>query len=79
MVDPCTNKGLLKIRRRYTLRSLSVGFAFFILLSVVTKIFNISVCPIKNIFGISCFGCGMTRAFKEIIKFNFVVATFINN
>lgn len=29
-------------------------------------------CLFKTIFNISCFSCGLTRGFKEIIKLNFI-------
>lgn len=33
-----------------------------------------SLCPIKNLFGISCFGCGMTRGFISILNLDFITA-----
>lgn len=33
-----------------------------------------SLCPIKNFFGVSCFGCGMTRGFISILNFDFKTA-----
>lgn len=61
-------------RKRHTLHSIIVGFVFFIALFILTKIFSTSLCPIKNIFSISCFGCGMTRGFISILNFNFKTA-----
>ncbi|MBR7131918.1 MAG: DUF2752 domain-containing protein [Clostridia bacterium] len=61
-------------RKRHTLHSLSVGFVFFVILFILTKIFSISLCPIKAIFGISCFGCGMTRGFISILYLDFKAA-----
>ena len=66
-------KQLSKIKR-HTLHSLSVGFVFFVILVFLTKIFSVSLCPIKSIFGISCFGCGMTRGFISILNFDFKTA-----
>lgn len=62
------------IRKRHTLHSLSAGFVFFIFLFVFTKIFSVSLCPVKNLFDISCFGCGMTRGFISILNLNFKTA-----
>lgn len=61
----------LSYKKKHTLRSLGVGFAFFGVLYIITKLFNISVCPIKNLFGISCLGCGLTRGFIFILHFDF--------
>ena len=57
-------------KKRQTLRSLCVGFVFFGILFVLTKFFSVSLCPVKNCFGISCFGCGMTRGFISILHFD---------
>ena len=64
-------KELIKIRKRHTLHSLGVGFVFFVILFVLTKIFSASLCPVKTFLGISCFGCGMTRGFISILHFDF--------
>ena len=61
----------LPARKRQTVHSLSVGFAFFVFLYILTKIFSVSLCPINNIFGISCFGCGLTRGFIAILELDF--------
>lgn len=65
-------------KKRYTLHSLGVGFVFFIIAFAITKIFDISLCPINNIFGVSCFGCGMTRAFMAILRLDFTKALAYN-
>ena len=64
----------LSNRKRHTLHSLSVGFVFFVILFFLTKIFSVSLCPIKSILGISCFGCGMTRGFISILNLDFKTA-----
>ena len=64
--------------KRQALHSLGVGVAFFVILSLLTRIFPVSLCPIKNIFGISCFGCGMTRGFISILNFDFITAIKYN-
>ncbi len=61
-------------RKRQTLHSLGVGFVFFAFLFIVTKIFSVSLCPIKAFFGVSCFGCGMTRGFISILSLDFKTA-----
>lgn len=65
-------------RKRHTLHSLSVGSVFFVILFILTKIFSVSLCPIKNLFGISCFGCGMTRGFISILNLDFKAAYKLN-
>ncbi len=64
----------LSNKKRHTLHSLGVGFVFFAILFFLTKIFSASLCPIKIIFGISCFGCGMTRGFISILNLDFKAA-----
>lgn len=61
-------------RKRHTLHSLGVGFVFFVFLFILTKFFSVSLCPIKNFFGISCFGCGMTRGFISVLNLDFKTA-----
>ena len=61
-------------RKRHTLHSLGVGFVFFVVLFILTKIFSGSLCPIKNFLGITCLGCGMTRGFISILCLDFKVA-----
>lgn len=65
-------------KRRYSLRPLGVGIIFFAFLYLLTEIFNASLCPIYNIFGIKCFGCGMTRGLIAILKLNFAEALKYN-
>ncbi len=75
MDNPYYNRNNIEfVRKKRTLHSLSVGFAFFTILFTLSKIFSVSLCPIKNIFNISCFGCGMTRAFIAILCLNFKTA-----
>ena len=68
----------LKDRKRHTLHSLSVGIVFFVFLYILTKTFSVSLCPIKNIFKVSCFGCGMTRGFISILNLDFKAAFTYN-
>ena len=67
-----------KKRKRQTLHSLGVGFAFFAILYILTRIFASSLCPLKNVFGISCLGCGMTRGFISILHLDFKAAYAYN-
>ncbi len=73
----CRFKNIKKEKRQRVL-SLTVGFVFFALLYIITKTFQISICPIKNIFGISCFGCGLTRGFVSILELKFLDALKYN-
>ena len=68
----------LSKRKKQSLHSMCAGFAFFAILFTATKIFGQSLCPIKNIFGIRCFGCGLTRGFMSILKFDFAAACQYN-
>ena len=64
--------------KRYSLCSLGIGTIFFVVLYVLTKLLNISVCILKNLFGIECFGCGLTRGFICILECDFKSATSYN-
>lgn len=39
--------------------------------SIILLIYVLTGCPIKLLTGISCAGCGMTRAYLELFKLNF--------
>lgn len=39
---------------------------------------EIILCPSRFLFGIECFGCGMTRAIMHIHHFNFVEGFYFN-
>lgn len=68
----------IDIKKRLTLRSLCAGCVFFGFLFAFTKIFSLSLCPIKRLTGISCFGCGLTRGFISILKLDFKSACKYN-
>ncbi len=65
-------------RKKQALHSLFVGFALFCLFYVITKFIPFPLCIIKNLFGISCPGCGLTRGFISILKLDFKAATQYN-
>lgn len=67
------------IRKIHTVHFLCAGCVFFGVLFILTKIFpGVSLCPFKNFFGISCFGCGMTRGFISVLNFDFKSALKYN-
>jgi hypothetical protein len=60
---------------------ISVVISALLLLSVLpTEFLNIvpSICLFKNLFGIECFGCGMTRAISSMLHLNFSEAISYN-
>lgn len=65
-------------QHKYHIFSILEGAALFALLYFFTKIFNTSLCPLYNIFGKKCPGCGMTRAFISILRFDFISALHYN-
>ena len=65
-------------RQKQALHSLIVGFALFCFFSIITKYFSFSLCIAKNIFGTPCPGCGLTRGFLAILRFDFKAALYHN-
>ena len=62
-------------RKQQTLHSVIVGFVVFCVFYAVTKVFSVPLCLFKNIFGVPCPGCGLTRGFIAILHLNFKEAT----
>lgn len=60
----------LNNRKKQTLASLLRGFVFFGIVFIITKFIGVTVCPAKNIFGILCFGCGMSEGFVKLLQFD---------
>ena len=50
-----------------------IAFAAIVALVATMWVFNVP-CPIKHVTGISCAGCGMSRAFVSAISLNFADA-----
>ena len=73
----CRIKNNIKTKK-YSLYCISTGFLLFAVLYILTKIFKRSLCPINYLFGISCFGCGLTRGFICILNLNFISAIKYN-
>ena len=70
MVNPWRKyKGATK-RKKEALHSLIAGFLLFSVFYAVTRFFPITLCPMQNIFGVDCFGCGLTRGFIAVLSFD---------
>ena len=52
-------------------------FLVFILLRDV-PMGDLKICPFENFFGVLCPGCGTTRAFVSVLRFDFVEAFGLN-
>lgn len=65
-------------KNKESLRSLSVGILFFALLLFHTIFSNTSLCLSQRLFHTPCIGCGMSRAFLSILKFDFSKALQYN-
>ena len=60
--------------KRYSLRQYGVGIIFFSALSIYTQVWGKPLCLLQNLFGVACFGCGMTRGFISILHLRFAQA-----
>ena len=61
-------------RNRYFLHTVCAGIVFFAVINFAGFVFDDSICPINRFFGRRCFGCGMTRAFRALLLFDFCSA-----
>ena len=69
----CKYKNISR-KKKQALHALIARFISFIFLFIITYFFEITLCPIQNFFGISCFGCGLTRGFIAILHLDFKTA-----
>ena len=74
MVNPWRKYKSVSKRKKQTLHSVIVGFVLFCVFYFITKFLSIPLCPIKTFFGLSCPGCGLTRGFLAILRFDFFSA-----
>ena len=49
----------------------STAVLLFTILLLITEYLNISICPIKRFTGLSCPGCGFSRATLSLLEFDF--------
>ena len=63
---------------KHPLHSLGAGLALFLAMCLYSKVKSTPICLLKRIFGISCPGCGMTRAFLAILQMDFRQAISYN-
>lgn len=65
----------MKLEKRKELQNLASAAAAIVCLYSVFWLLDID-CPIKFLTGISCLGCGMTRAWLSLVRFDFKSAFF---
>ena len=78
MVNPWHKYKSASKRKKTALHSLIAGLGFFSIIYIITRFFSITLCPIQNIFGKDCFGCGLSRGFVSILFFDFYSAIEYN-
>ena len=76
MVNPWLKYKKASKRQQQALRSLFAGLVLFAFFYFITAVYKIPLCPIKNILGISCFGCGITRGIISILRLDFRSAIY---
>jgi len=70
-IERCFDKILLENHLEKKMKKYFTPKNICIFLIAIIIIFLIYKCPFKFLFGISCPGCGMTRAFKSLLVLNF--------
>ncbi len=75
MVNPWRKYKSASKRKKTALHSLIAGLGIFSVIYIITRFFSITLCPIQNIFGKDCFGCGLSRGFVCILSLDLKAAT----
>lgn len=57
-------------------KNISTKIILLFSFSIITVFYLICHCPFRFFFGVSCPGCGMTRAFFSLVNFNFSSAFY---
>ena len=78
MVSPWHKYKSASKRKKAALHSLIAGLGFFSLVYAVTRLWGVTLCPIRRIFGRECIGCGLSRGFVFILSLDFAEATKCN-
>ena len=65
-------------RNRKILMLVVVYYGVSLLLYLYAKIDVLPQCLFKSVFGITCFGCGLTKAFIQLLYFDFLGAYHSN-
>lgn len=55
-------------KNRYFLHTICAGFVFFGSICLLSLFTDRSICPINYFFGRKCPGCGMTHAFRALLR-----------
>ena len=74
MVNPWHKYQNATTRKKTALHSLLAGLAFFGIICFISQNSSLVLCPLRRIWGISCFGCGMSRGFLAILRLDFSAA-----
>ena len=75
MVNPWHKYKRASERKKQALHSLFAGLAFFSVLYLLSEAYGMVLCPIRRFFDVPCLGCGLTRGFIAILRFDFKEAT----
>lgn len=66
------------VRNKRSLYFVGVGIVFFGVLYIVTTVWKVPLCLFRNLFGVRCMGCGLTRGFISILAGDLSAATAYN-